>query len=102
MGVPPVCVPSASTPTFPVPQVQPQPRPSDQREPAQAAVGPTWWAERTGAEKGLIVGGAALAGYVLVTLMTGGMKAKPGMAYRTNRNINKAALRHGLSPHVKP
>jgi hypothetical protein len=47
---------------------------------AQASVSTSWWSDRTTAEKGLMVGGAALAGFMLVSLLTGKDSYRPNLA----------------------
>lgn len=39
-------------------------------DPQAAAVEVSWWSERSATEKGLMVGGAAVAGFMLVNLLT--------------------------------
>jgi hypothetical protein len=47
---------------------------------AQSSVSASWWSDRTTAEKGLMVGGAALAGFMLVSLLTGKDSYRPNLA----------------------
>jgi hypothetical protein len=47
---------------------------------AQPSTTPGWWSERSTAEKGLIIGGAAIAGFMVVSLLT----RQPSYQYAPN------------------
>jgi len=101
MGVPPYCTLATGIPGVPtvpgvelpgVPAAHPSTDPAATQPPAaaapaQAQTAPSaasWWAQRTGLEKGMLVGGAAIVGYLLVTTLQKPASAKPGMAYTPN------------------
>lgn len=109
-GIPPLCEPlpgggtTPETPSCPggevwapglnkcIPYeggVEEEPVPNGEPEPAEdlplTFPAPTWWDQLTTAEKGFVVGGSALAGYLIVRLVAAPRAYQPNYCKNTNK-----------------